>query len=369
MRYALTTMQYHPLGTSGLRVSELFLGTMTFGEDWGWGASPEACRAMFDAYAEAGGNVIDTAINYTNGASERIVGDLLKAERDRFVLSTKYTLTTDPTDPNAAGNHRKNLTRSLDASLARLGTDRIDLYWVHIWDPLTPIDETMRALDDAVRAGTILYVGISDAPAWVVARANTLAQWRDWSPAVALQVPYSLARRDVERELLPMADAFGLSVAAWSPLAGGVLTGKFLDDSGASEAKARVAADRVSERDRQLATAVRSVATDLGVSAAQVAIAWTMHERGHGGGPRVHPIVGARTAEQLQDNLAATSLTLPQTALDALDQASAITLGFPHDFIRDTASFVYGTAGHDVVPRRQSRPKPAASALDDVPAP
>lgn len=354
-------MNYHPLGTSGLRVSDLFLGTMTFGEDWGWGASPEACRAMFDAYAEAGGNVIDTAINYTNGASERIVGDLLEADRDRFVLSTKYTLTTDPSDPNAAGNHRKNLTRSLDASLARLGTDRIDLYWVHIWDALTPIDETMRALDDAVRAGKVLYVGISDAPAWVVAQANTLARWHDWSPAVAIQVPYSLLRRDVERELLPMADAFGLSVAAWSPLAAGVLMGKFLDETGAPEKATRVSADRVSERDRHVATAVRSVANDLGVSAAQVAIAWTMHERSEGGGPRVHPIVGARTAEQLKDNLSAASLTLPRAALDALDQASAITLGFPHDFIRDTASFVYGTAGRNVVPRRASRPNPGAA--------
>lgn len=346
-------MKYHPLGTSGLRVADLFLGTMTFGEDWGWGAGPAACRAMFDAYAEAGGNVIDTAVNYTNGTSERIVGDLLEADRDRFVLSTKYTITTDPTDPNAAGNHRKNLTRSLEASLARLGTDRIDLYWVHVWDRLTPIDETMRALDDAVRAGKILYVGISDAPAWVVARANTLAQWRDWSPAVAIQVPYSLAKRDVERELLPMADALGLSVAAWSPLAGGVLTGKHLDADRDAGASTRVAAERVSERDRRIAKEVRRVAAELGVSAAQVAIAWTMHERGTGAGPRVHPIVGARTTEQLADNLAAASLVLPPEALAALDEASAITLGFPHDFIRDTASFVYGAVGNDVVPRRR----------------
>jgi aryl-alcohol dehydrogenase-like predicted oxidoreductase len=202
-------MRYRLLGSSGLRVSEAFLGTMTFGEDWGWGAPPEECRRMFDAYAEAGGNVIDTAVNYTNGASEKIVGELLGRDRDHFVVSTKYTLSTDEADPNASGNQRKNLTRSLDLSLDRLGIDHIDLYWVHIWDPRTPIEETIRALDDAVRAGKVLYVGISDAPAWVIARANTLAEWRGWSPLVAIQVPYSLIQRDIERELLPMATALG----------------------------------------------------------------------------------------------------------------------------------------------------------------
>ena len=185
-------VRYRLFGGSGLRVSELFLGTMTFGEDWGWGAPPEECRRIFDAYAEAGGNVIDTAVNYTDGASERIVGELLGSQRDHFVVSTKFTLSTDPDDPNASGSHRKNLVRSLELSLRRLGTDRIDIYWVHIWDPNTPIEETMRALDDAVRAGKVLYIGVSDTPAWVVARANTLADWRGWSPLVGIQAPYSL---------------------------------------------------------------------------------------------------------------------------------------------------------------------------------
>src|SRR5215469_8598739 len=174
-------MRYKLLGRSGLRVSEFFLGTMTFGENWGWGAPPEECKKMFEAYAEAGGNVIDTAINYTDGASEKIVGELVASQREHFVLATKYTLTTDPSDPNAAGNHRKNLVRSLERSLRQLRTDHIDLYWAHIWDPCTPIEETMRALDDAVHAGKVLYVGMSDAPAWVVSRANTLAMWRGWS--------------------------------------------------------------------------------------------------------------------------------------------------------------------------------------------
>jgi aryl-alcohol dehydrogenase-like predicted oxidoreductase len=213
-------MRYRAFGRSGLRVSEVFLGTMTFGSEWGWGATPEECRKLFTAYAEAGGNVIDTANRYTDGASERIVGELLGADRDRFVVATKYTLTTDPADPNSSGNHRKSLMRSLEQSLDRMRTDHVDILWVHIWDPDTPIEEMMRALDDAVRAGKVLYVGISDTPAWVVARANALADWHGWSPFIGLQLPYSLVQRDIERELLPMAGALGLSVAAWSPLAG-----------------------------------------------------------------------------------------------------------------------------------------------------
>jgi len=216
-------MRYRTMGRSGLRVSDLFLGTMTFGEDWGWGAPVDECRKLFSAYAEAGGNVIDTANKYTEGSSERIVGELIATDRDRFVVATKYTLADNDHDPNASGNHRKNLVRSLDASLDRLRTDRIDLLWVHIWDPSTPVEEMMRALDDVVRAGKVLYVGISDSPAWVVARANTLADWRGWTPFVGVQLPYSLLQRDGDRELLPMAEQLGVSVAALSPLGRGLL--------------------------------------------------------------------------------------------------------------------------------------------------
>lgn len=339
-------MRYRLFGPSGLRVSELFLGTMTFGEDWGWGAPPEECRLMLDAYAEAGGNVIDTAVNYTDGASERIVGELLGSQRDYFVVSTKYTLSTDPADPNASGNHRKNLIRSLELSLRRLGTDRIDLYWVHIWDANTPIEETMRALDDAVRAGKVLYVGVSDTPAWVVSRANALAEWRDWSPFVGIQVPYSLVQRDVERELLPMAASAGMAVAAWSPLAGGVLSGKFTRGDTAP-GHTRVAADTISERDLAIARTVQQVADDLGVTPSQVALAWTTARN-----PTLHPIVGARRLDQLVDNLRAVDCQLDANAMRRLDEVSAISLGFPHDFIRDTASFVYGTAGEHVRNRR-----------------
>ena len=302
---------------------------------------------MFEAYAEAGGNVVDTAVNYTNGASERIVGELVAPDRDRFVLSTKYSLSTDPRDPNASGNQRKNLTASLEASLRRLGTDHVDLYWVHIWDPRTPLEETMRALDDAVSAGKVLYVGFSDAPAWVVSRANTLAEWRGWAPVVAVQVPYSLLQRDIERDILPMAESLGLSLAAWSPLAGGVLSGKL--SVGTTSEPSRVAATSLSERDHKVARDVSDLAKQLGASASQVAIAWTMAKK-----PNIHPILGARRLSQLEDNLGATKVRLGPQHLEALNETSAITLGFPNDFIRETEALVYGEVGAGVQ-LRQSR--------------
>jgi aryl-alcohol dehydrogenase-like predicted oxidoreductase len=224
-------MRYRLLGQTGLRVSELFLGAMTFPD-------PQTARQIVDAYAGAGGNVIDTAIYY--GASEQILGELLAGRRDRFVLASKYTPSRDVSDPNGAGNHRKNLLRSLETSLRRLRTDHIDLYWVAVWDRHTPVEETMRALDDAVRDGKILYTGLSDAPAWLVSQAQTLAQWRGWTPFAGIQVPYNLLKRDIERELLPMAEAFGMSVAVWSPLAHGLLSGK-LTRSGGTEASSRCA--------------------------------------------------------------------------------------------------------------------------------
>src|SRR5688572_21358376 len=237
-------MRYRLFGQTGLRVSELFLGTMVLDD-------PGETRRILDAYADAGGNFLDTASAYGNG--EELLGSVVE-RRDRFVVATKYTLSRDRTDPNAAGNHRKNLVLSLEDSLRRLRTDYIDLYWVHIWDRHTPVEETMRALDDAVRAGKILYVGVSDAPAWLVSRANTLAEWRDWTPFAGLQVPYNLLRRDVERELLPMAEAFGMSVAVWGPLAGGVLSGKFTGPGGV-EGPTRVDPGSLTDRDHTVARA------------------------------------------------------------------------------------------------------------------
>jgi aryl-alcohol dehydrogenase-like predicted oxidoreductase len=332
-------MRYRLLGTSGLRVSEVFLGAMTFGEETGPGASLEECRRMLDAYAEAGGNVIDTAINYRNGESEGIVGELLEGHRDRFVVATKYTLSRDRADPNASGNHRKNLRLSLETSLRRLHTDYIDLYWVHIWDHNTPIEETMRALDDAVRAGKILYVGISDAPAWIVSRANTLAEWHGWSPFIGLQVPYHLLKRDIERELLPMAEAYGMSVATWGPLADGLLSGKFTRP-GNVEARTRLSPATTSERDHAVVRIVQEVADQLGVTPAQVAIAW-IRSRSRA----IHPIIGARRLDQLIENLGALTVSLPSELVARLDTATDFEMGFPANFINSTTPFVYGDTG------------------------
>jgi aryl-alcohol dehydrogenase-like predicted oxidoreductase len=224
---------------------------MTFGEDWGWGASKEESKRIFDTYAEAGGNFIDTANRYTEGTSETYIGDFISADRDHFVLATKYTLFTRKGDPNFSGNHRKNMIQALEASLKRLATEYVDVYWVHAWDFLTPIDEVMRALDDIVRAGKVLYVGISDTPAWVVSRANMLAEMRGWSSFVGLQIRYSLADRTAERDLLPMARALDLAVTPWSVLGAGVLTGKYLE-AGPEDVEGRAAAWNVSDRDRSL---------------------------------------------------------------------------------------------------------------------
>ncbi|MFI6905342.1 aldo/keto reductase [Nonomuraea sp. NPDC050394] len=316
-------MRYRLLGRTGLRVSELFFGAMGFYE----GGAGKEHRAMLDAYEGAGGNVIDTASAY--GESESVLGELLAGRRERLVLATKYSISRDQTDPNAAGNHRKNLVHSLEQSLRRLRTDYVDLLWVHLWDRRTPLEETMRALDDAVRAGKVLYVGISDAPAWVVSRANTLAEWRGWTPFAGVQVPYSLLKRDVERELLPMAGELGLSVAAWGPLAGGVLSGKFSGGEGA-EGPTRVDPGTLGDRDHAVARAVREVAGEVGASPSQVAIAWTRARH-----PFVHPIVGARDARQLADNLGAAEVVLDGEVVRRLEAAAAFEAGFPGDFLAE----------------------------------
>lgn len=339
-------MRYRLLGTSGLRVSEAFLGAMTFGDQGGVGAPAKECRRMVDAYAEAGGNVIDTAINYRGGASEEILGELLHGRRDTFVLGTKYTVSRDPSDPNGGGNHRKNLRLSLETSLRRLRTDYIDIYWVHLWDRHTPIEETLRALDDAVRAGKVLYLGISDTPAWVVAQANTLAQERGWTPFVGLQVPYSLLKRDIERDLLPMAQHFGMTVAAWSPLGGGVLSGKYTTGPG-TDVPTRLNTDTINSHDRAIAQVVGEIADEIGASAAQVAIAWTRTRS-----RAIHPILGARRLEQLLDNLAALEVSLPQEAVARLEAATGFQVGFPTDFIEETSPWVFGATQDQLDGRR-----------------
>ena len=324
-------LRYRPLGNSGLRVSEICLGTMSFGEAWGFGADEATSFKVLDAYAEAGGNFLDTANKYHGGETEEIVGRWLRGKRDRFVVATKYTLAMDHEDPNTAGNHRKNLQRSLDESLQRLQTDYIDLMWVHAWDELTSYEETMRALDDAVRSGKVLYVGVSDTPAWIVSASNVLAELRGWSSYVGLQIEYSLLQRTPERELLPMADHYGLSVLAWAPLGAGVLTGKYTRP-GADNDSLRSASNeqrgRTSEESLSVARAVDTVADEIGVSSAQVATAWV---KSHGN--RYIPIVGARKVSQIEDSLGAARIALSYAQLQRLDEVSRVSLGFPHDFL------------------------------------
>ena len=337
-------MKYKLFGNTGLRVSELWLGTMTFGEEWGWGASKAESRKIFDAFVKAGGNCIDTANHYTGGTSEKFVGEFTASERARFVISTKYTLNGRPEDPNGGGNHRKSLVQSLEASLKRLGTDYIDVYWVHAWDRFTPIEETMRALDDQVRLGKVLYVGFSDAPAWLVAQANTLAELRGWSPFAGIQVQYNLAERTPERELLPMAKAFGLAVTAWSPLAGGVLTGKY---GKTTEEPRRLApgdpmyAALVNERSTGIAEEVLELAHETGRTPSQVALNWLRQRQTAG---NIMPILGCRSERQVKDNLGCVDFELSAEDLTRLDEVSRITLGFPGDFLDSpfVRELVYG---------------------------
>src|SRR6202043_3934139 len=336
-------MQYRLLGNGGLRVSEAALGTMTFGDDWGWGAAKDEARKVYDAFREAGGNFIDTANLYTNGTSESFLGEFMEGHRPSVVLATKYTNAMPGTDPNAAGNQRKSMVQAIEASLKRLKTDYIDLYWVHIWDQITPVEEVMRGLDDLVRQGKVLYVGISDAPAWWIAQADTLASLRGWSPFVGLQIEYNLVERTVERELIPRAKGLKLGVTAWSPPSGGVLTGKY-HGRGSSE-PGRMSSDMMKpfmpeeQRTERIITAVKAVADQMGRSMAQVALAWLRSRP-----LPVIPIIGARKLSQLDDNLASIELTLSADQLRTLDEASRIELGFPYSIyaLESARSTMYG---------------------------
>lgn len=320
-------LRYRLLGRSGLRVSELALGTMTFGTEWGAGADPAESRRIFDAYVKRGGNFIDTANRYTEGTSERLVGKFIASDRDHFVLASKYTLYDRKGDPNFSGNHRKNLFRSVAGSLERLGTDYLDLLWVHMWDFTTPVDDVMRALDDLVRQGRVHHVGVSDTPAWVAAQANTLAEWHGWSPFVALQVRYSLIDRAAERDLLPMARALNLAVTPWSVLGAGVLSGKYNADKNTAGRAAQGAARNT--RNLEIAALAGRIAAETGTTASQVAVAWVMSSPGV-----VIPIIGARSVAQVEDNLGAVDLTLAPAQIESLDLATAIDLGFPHEFLQ-----------------------------------
>lgn len=316
-------MDYRLLGRSGLRVSELCLGTMTFGKEWGWGADEAESRAMFDAFAEAGGNFIDTANRYTEGTSERIVGDLIAKDRDHFVLATKFTLYDRRNDVSYSGNNRRNMMRSVDDSLRRLRTTHIDLLWLHAWDGTTPEDEVMRGLDDLVRSGKVHYIGVSDTPAWIVARCNTMAELRGWSQFVGLQVEYSLVQRTPERELLPMAASLGLGITPWAPLGAGVLTGKYLKGEAGRLANN---SKKLTERNLRIAQTVADVAAEQGASSAQVALRWLM-DRG------TVPIVGGTQKNQIDDNLGVIGMNISTEQHVRLNEVSAIEMGFPHEFL------------------------------------
>jgi aryl-alcohol dehydrogenase-like predicted oxidoreductase len=340
---------YRLLGRSGLRVSPMALGTMTFGLDWGWGAEREEAQRIFDAYVDRGGNFIDSANNYTNGTAEQLVGEFAADKRERLTIATKYSAATRPDDPNSGGNHRKSMVRSVEGSLARLQTDYIDLLYLHIWDATTPVEEVLRAMDDLVRTGKVLYVGICNMPAWQVSRMQTIADLRGWSPLVALQIEYNLVERTGERDLLPMASEMALGVTLWSPLAKGVLTGKYtsrdLDDDGDA---AGVEGTRkgggamnghLTERSLAIAEVVKTVAIELGRTPAQVALAWELRNDSV-----TAPIIGVRTLSQLEDNLGALEVELSDDALDRLDQVSTVSLGFPHDVLAEpsTVGAVFG---------------------------
>ena len=336
-------MKYRLFGKSGLRVSEAALGTMTFGQERGWGAPKDESRKVYDAFREAGGNFIDTANIYTDGTSESFLGEFLEGHRDSVVLATKYSNAAPGNDPNAAGNHRKSMMQAVEASLKRLRTDYIDLYWVHIWDAITPVEEVMRGLDDLVRQGKVLYVGISDVPAWWIAQANTLADLRGWSRFIGLQIPYNLIERTVERELIPMAKALDIGVTAWSPLSNGVLTGKYHGHGGSELGRMNSETMKTFMPEQQRATrivaAVKIVSEQTGCSMAQVALAWLRY-----GPVPVIPIIGARKLTQLQDNLASFDLELSAEHLKSLEEASRVELGFPQDLyaIKAVGAIRYG---------------------------
>ena len=321
-------MNYRLLGRSGLKVSELCLGTMGFGTQAGWGADKATSFAIMEAFAAAGGNFLDTANIYKLGTSETIIGEFIQPrDRDFFVIATKYSLKDNTTNPNASGNNRKNLMRSVEHSLKRLQTDFIDVLYLHIWDDLTPIDEILRGLDDLIRQGKVNYAAISDTPAWIVSKGNTMAELMGWSQFIALQVEYSLLQRSPERELIPMAKHYNMTVTPWAPLAGGALTGKYLKGG---QGRVKPESNRRDENSTRITREVMAIAEKLNVEPSHVALQWTRQQ-----GFECIPIVGATKLEQLEENINSINLTLSDEDLKALDAASAIDLGFPGKFFRE----------------------------------
>jgi aryl-alcohol dehydrogenase-like predicted oxidoreductase len=329
---------YYLLGRSGLRVSPLCLGTMTFGTEWGWGSPAETARTIFDRYLEAGGNFIDTADGYTNGTSEELLGQFMTERRcrEQVVLATKFTFNGQKGNPNAGGNGRKNIYRALEASLRRLRTDYIDLYWLHVWDTMTPVEEVVETLSNLVRAGKVRHIGLSDTPAWYLARAQTLAQLGSGTPISALQLEYSLVERNIEREHVPAALELGMGICPWSPLAAGFLTGKYQRGATGTEGEGRLAVlrssgnaafDKATERNWAILDVLLEVARALGRSPAQVAINWITRRPGVSSS-----IIGATSIKQLDDNLAALDFDIPAELSARLDEAGRPEVIFPYLF-------------------------------------
>ncbi|KAF4405487.1 MULTISPECIES: aldo/keto reductase [Streptomyces] len=351
----LTLDTYRLLGRSGLRVSPLALGAATFGTEWGWGAGQDEARKLFDLYVERGGNFIDTASTYTNGSSERLLGEFTRDNRESLVLATKYTTLRRPGDPNSGGPHRKSLFASVEASLRRLNTDYIDVLHLHMWDFTTPVEEVLRGMDDLVRQGKVLYLAMSNVPAWQVSRMQAIAELRGWSPLVALQIEYNLIERTAERDLIPMAREMGLGVMPYSPLAGGVLTGKYSREDITAEQAAddgtrrslTIANGTVTERSLAVVDVVREVAAELGRTPAQVGLAWTLRNPGV-----TAPVIGARTSAQLEDNLGALEVGFTGSQLARLDRAGAVGLGVPHDLLAGDFGRTLTRGDMTVEPRR-----------------
>ena len=352
---------YVTLGRSGLRVSPFCLGAMTFGEDWGWGSRVGEAEAILTRFLEQGGNFVDTANAYTKGHSEKILGDYVRQRslrRDELVIATKFFANLFPPDPNAGGANRKSVMAACDESLRRLQTDYIDLYWMHLWDQFTPIDETLRALDDLVTSGKVRYIGFSDTPAWKVAQAQVIAGFRGWVPLVALQIEYSLLERTVEGELVPMARELGLGVTPWSPLRGGVLTGKYTRQNMKDVEPGR--GERVksyfTEQTFVILDALERIAADLNTTPAAVALAWIQ------GRPGVDStIIGARTLDQLEANLAGLMVQLDEAQVGVLDEVSTPTHSFPTPFLEMAPTVMHAGATVNGVP---SEPWPMAPASD-----
>lgn len=337
-------MKYQIFGQkSGLRVSTLALGTGNFGTAWPFGATKEESRQVFDRYAEAGGNFIDTADGYQAGQSETFLGEFMGSERDRFVLASKYSMGTR--DIHSNGNSRRTMMRAVEGSLKRLNTDRLDLYWVHLSDEQTPVEEIVRGLDDLVSAGKINYAGFSNFPAWRIANAALLADLRGWAPIVGIQVEYNLIERTAERELLPMAEALGLGVAFWSPLAGGTLTGKYRNsaepDSRKALANGFLVRDSKNERETRILDLLESIAADTGTKVIDVALAWERQKYEDTSLSTV-TVIGPRNVEQLDANLRSLDLSLTKEQLGRLNEASSFDLGSPHEIIAASQGSIFG---------------------------